>query len=198
MKTSKLEAQSHQTMERILEEAEVLFFSRGYAATSVDDICAAAGVTKGAFYHHFKNKDAIYRGLFIRRLDAYLEAHYRVSEHADAHERFLTLARCTFASGQECSRELTGQSMIGLLTEHNSQLYQAERIHTQFLREACEAAYAEGIFPPGTKQETLMMLYACLMNGFLFKWASASENDDAQIDWDALLEQEMSLLTRKR
>ena len=32
---------------------------KGYAATSVDEICAAAGVTKGAFFHHFKSKEAL-------------------------------------------------------------------------------------------------------------------------------------------
>jgi len=33
--------------------------ARGYAATSVDDICRAAGVTKGAFFHHFASKEAL-------------------------------------------------------------------------------------------------------------------------------------------
>lgn len=32
---------------------------QGYAATSVDEICAAAGVTKGAFFHHFASKEAL-------------------------------------------------------------------------------------------------------------------------------------------
>lgn len=32
---------------------------RGYSATSVDDICRTAGVTKGAFFHHFRSKDEL-------------------------------------------------------------------------------------------------------------------------------------------
>ena len=32
---------------------------KGYAATSIDDLCKAAGVTKGAFFHHFPSKEAL-------------------------------------------------------------------------------------------------------------------------------------------
>lgn len=41
----------------ILTAATDLIRRRGFAATSVDDLCAAAGVTKGAFFHHFAAKD---------------------------------------------------------------------------------------------------------------------------------------------
>ena len=42
--------------DKILTAALSLIRSKGYAATSVDDLCAAAGVTKGAFFHHFQSK----------------------------------------------------------------------------------------------------------------------------------------------
>lgn len=44
---------------RLLEAARDLIRARGFAATSVDDLCKAAGVTKGAFFHHFANKEAL-------------------------------------------------------------------------------------------------------------------------------------------
>jgi TetR/AcrR family transcriptional repressor of nem operon len=42
---------------KLLDAAMILIRTKGFAGTSVDDLCAAAGVTKGAFFHHFKSKD---------------------------------------------------------------------------------------------------------------------------------------------
>src|SRR5215471_16939180 len=42
---------------RLLDAAMQAIRAQGYAATSVDDICRAAGVTKGAFFHHFRSKE---------------------------------------------------------------------------------------------------------------------------------------------
>jgi len=43
--------------QRILEASLMAFREKGYAATTVDDLCRVAGVTKGAFFHHFENKE---------------------------------------------------------------------------------------------------------------------------------------------
>jgi TetR/AcrR family transcriptional repressor of nem operon len=42
---------------KLLEAAFAVIRTKGYAATTVDELCSAAGVTKGAFFHHFKSKD---------------------------------------------------------------------------------------------------------------------------------------------
>jgi TetR/AcrR family transcriptional repressor of nem operon len=45
------------TRTRLLDAALMVIRTKGYAGTSVDDLCHAAGVTKGAFFHHFKSKE---------------------------------------------------------------------------------------------------------------------------------------------
>ncbi|MFM5930455.1 MAG: TetR/AcrR family transcriptional regulator [Novosphingobium sp.] len=45
--------------DKLLEAAVKLVRAKGYAATSVDDLCKDAGVTKGAFFHHFPSKEAL-------------------------------------------------------------------------------------------------------------------------------------------
>ncbi len=42
---------------RLLDAAMHVIRGQGYSATTVDDICRAAGLTKGAFFHHFKSKE---------------------------------------------------------------------------------------------------------------------------------------------
>jgi TetR/AcrR family transcriptional repressor of nem operon len=44
---------------KLLEAALGVIRTQGYSATSVDALCAAAGVTKGAFFHHFESKEAL-------------------------------------------------------------------------------------------------------------------------------------------
>lgn len=47
------------TQERLITAARELMLRRGYGATGINDICGAAGVSKGAFYHSFPSKEAI-------------------------------------------------------------------------------------------------------------------------------------------
>jgi TetR/AcrR family transcriptional regulator, transcriptional repressor for nem operon len=45
--------------EKLIEAAIATVRYKGFSATSVDEICAFAGVTKGAFFHHFASKEAL-------------------------------------------------------------------------------------------------------------------------------------------
>ncbi|MBB3013367.1 TetR/AcrR family transcriptional regulator [Cupriavidus alkaliphilus] len=47
------------TRDRIVAEADKLFYERGFEHTSFADIADAVGISRGNFYHHFKSKDAI-------------------------------------------------------------------------------------------------------------------------------------------
>ena len=63
------EERSEETRGRILAAAAESFARQGYDVTSVDAICRLAGVSKGAFYHHFATKQA----LFLALLNDWLE-----------------------------------------------------------------------------------------------------------------------------
>jgi AcrR family transcriptional regulator len=58
-----------ETRSNILLAAIECFAQHGYEATGVSEICQRAGVTKGAFYHHFHSKQAVFMELFNRWLE---------------------------------------------------------------------------------------------------------------------------------
>lgn len=49
------------TRQRLVQATVRLILRQGYTATTVDQVCAEAGLTKGSFFHHFENKEAIGR-----------------------------------------------------------------------------------------------------------------------------------------
>ena len=53
----------------LVEVAARVFNERGYDATSMEDLSAAAGITKSSFYHHVRGKEALLRAALERALD---------------------------------------------------------------------------------------------------------------------------------
>jgi AcrR family transcriptional regulator len=78
------------TRGKLLAVAQKLFATKGYAATSLDVLVRRAGVTKGAFYHHFSDKQAIFRAVFEAVEDDLVAAALAGSKGADALTRFRT------------------------------------------------------------------------------------------------------------
>jgi AcrR family transcriptional regulator len=65
------------TTAHLVEAARTLFAAKGYEATALDDVVAAAGVTKGALYHHFGSKRDLFRAVFEHEEDALARACHR-------------------------------------------------------------------------------------------------------------------------
>ncbi len=57
--------QADRTRAKLVQSARVLFAERGYAATATEEIVQHAGVTRGALYHHFRDKRDLFEAVFI-------------------------------------------------------------------------------------------------------------------------------------
>ncbi|PYE47688.1 TetR family transcriptional regulator [Paenibacillus barcinonensis] len=80
MNMNKKQLQSEQTKKKLADASKALFVQKGYKATSIEDIVAATGSSKGNIYYHFKSKE----GLFLYLIDEWnreWEASWGAKEH---------------------------------------------------------------------------------------------------------------------
>lgn len=75
-------AEMEKTRALLLATARKVFTERGYAETSMDDLTAQAGLTRGALYHHFGDKQGLLAAV-VQQLDAEMDARlHAISEQA--------------------------------------------------------------------------------------------------------------------
>ncbi|MCF3111776.1 TetR/AcrR family transcriptional regulator [Niabella sp. CC-SYL272] len=78
-------SKSARTRQLIIEKTASVFNTRGYAGTSMADLTAATGLTKGSIYGNFENKDAVALAVFdynYNRVSAYLKEKIQAADHA--------------------------------------------------------------------------------------------------------------------
>jgi AcrR family transcriptional regulator len=77
------------TTAKLVAAARAAFRTEGYAAASMDALCAEAGVTRGALYHHFGGKEGLLEAV-VRQIDAEIGARLDAEEerHEDPWEGF--------------------------------------------------------------------------------------------------------------
>ena len=68
------------TRDRIVDSATMLIFERGVAGTSLDDVRAAADVSKGQLYHYFADKDDLVHAVIYRTVQGVLDAQPRMDD----------------------------------------------------------------------------------------------------------------------
>ena len=191
-KLSKRQIQGQNSRDKLLDAATRLFHENGYQAVTVNDICEAAQLTKGAFYHHFDSKEALYQHLYTPQLDTYLASHFSIPEDADGKTLLLALADATLSFSEEIGREMTSLSITVMLSRGTSHLFTEGRVHTRLLHQALSQSQAGNQLKCEGSEHELMLIYSCLMVGFLVKWASLA--DESNFDWHNLLLREMQLM----
>ncbi len=167
------------TRERILDAALEVFARKGYHRAIVDDIVRASGTSKGAVYHHFPNKEAVFLALvdeFSARLAAAVAAAIGTRRGALAKvEAALTAALTTFADNERLAR------LILLEAVSLGPTYQAKRAEVTgrfaaLIRGYLDEAVGDGsIAPLDTRVATLAWLGA--VNEVVVQWLHGGVDD---------------------
>jgi TetR/AcrR family transcriptional regulator, transcriptional repressor for nem operon len=177
--------------QKLLDAATSLIRTKGYAATTVDELCAVAGVTKGAFFHHFESKDAF--GVAVAEHwsqvtgEMFAQASYH--HHADPLARVLGYVALRKALLQGRVPEFTCLvgTMVQDVYETNPSIRDAcERSisgHAQTLTADIEAAMrARSMAPSWTAESLALHVQAVLQGAFVL----AKARGGAKIAADSL------------
>lgn len=167
------------TRERILAAALEVFAGKGYHRASVDDIVRASGTSKGAVYHHFATKEAVFLALvdeFAMRLATGVAATVAERHGALAKvEVALAAALTAFAENRALARLILLEAVsLGALYEEK----RAE-VHGRFaalIQGYLDEAVADGsIAPLDTRLATLVWLGA--VNELVAQWLHTGSPD---------------------
>lgn len=81
--TVKAQSKGEQTRERLMDIAQDAVLQKGFAATSIDEVIAEAGITKSGFFYHFRDKNDLAKALLQRYLDEEWTVFDRLFKQAD-------------------------------------------------------------------------------------------------------------------
>jgi AcrR family transcriptional regulator len=170
---SRAEAQ-RETRDRLLSAASEVFTERGFGAASVEEIAAAAGFTRGAFYSNFPDKDAIFLALMDERLAHNVASVTAVMTRATPATLFDALRASEATGGPQSpwpvleaefrAHALRNEAARARLVEH-------DRAEVEALAQAVAAHFeALGLEPPGPVEDIALIIHLIDMGVGPARW----------------------------
>lgn len=104
------------TSKQIMDEAMKLFQEYGYQQVSVEMICSRFQVTRGSFYHHFKNKDDLLIQWF-KELVREMNSQIVIDESQNAYQQLQYILMKWAAALENIGHELLNESMTAVFRE---------------------------------------------------------------------------------
>ncbi|MFG3254671.1 TetR/AcrR family transcriptional regulator [Streptomyces sp. NPDC048172] len=151
------------TTTALLTAARELFGRDGYGATSIDAVASAAGVTKGAAYHHFRGKADLFRAVFVREQEEITARLEGVA--AGAPDTWTALERGARAFLEHCLDPtfrrvvlLDGPAALGWETVREIEYAHILRV----LSDAMHAAHADGRMADGDLEARCRLVFGAL------------------------------------
>lgn len=180
---------AQRTREELINAAEIVFHKKGVAQTSLDNIAQQAGLTRGAFYWHFKNKQEIFKAMLDRQALPLERLGSIIDEASDTDplgrlresllfvirelERDSSRRRVYEIVFQKC--EITAQNEpIGTLLRQNI-LIGAERMRTTF-----ENAIKHKQIPATLNIDSAITHLQVQITGIIYLWLLLPEKFDLQ------------------
>jgi len=187
---------SEKTHARILETARSLFAKNGYEATGVAEMCAAAKISKGAFYHHFPSKHAVFMELLQGWLDG-LDAMMQVArqETTSVPQAILQMAGMMETIFQAAGQQLPMFLEFWTQASRDETVWQTtiapyrrfQAFFTRLIQEGIEEGSFWPVDPEATGRLILSFAIGVLLQGLL---------DPQGADWQNVTQQGIRLILK--
>ena len=185
--TSRRAQYSASTQRALVDVARDLFSRKGYAGTSLDEIVAGARVTKGALYHHFSGKQALFEAVFERvEEDAAKRIRKAIKGAKDPWDQVSAGIRAFFdvARGSEYRRIVVQEGPAVLGYERYRE--QEERTTFSIVQELVGAVVPAELFPKSLT-DTLARLFFGAMSAAGTQLSTAEDPEEASNDLETVL-----------
>ena len=169
------EQKKAETSARLLATARKWFFEKGYAGTSMDDLCAEAGVTRGALYHNFGGKEGLLEAV-VRQIDEEIgERLLEASGETVTPDTFIgtCLAYLEAALDPEV-RRIVFQDGLSVLGQRLRDIDQEGSVEP--LKEAIEELQGKGAFVDGDAAALAVLINGAMIDAALW----VADGDDAE------------------
>ena len=182
--------------EKILQSAVQLFLGEGYEATSVNDICKHAGVSKGSFYHYFETKQVLFLSLMENWSSRVMQSVLGepITEDSNAKDVLIqmpyqfNMAFAAVPRGFPMLVDFWRQAMANPAIWKTA--VEPYRYFMGFFMRIIETGQQDGSIRKDIDSEILARLLVAVAMGYLLEAAF----DQEKADWSALTSQGLSLL----
>lgn len=171
----RISKEAEERRNEILDTAEMLFYAKGYARTTVNDILQEIGIAKGTFYYYFKSKEEVMDAVVMRYIDAGVDAARQIAADPklSVHEKLLQIIMA-----QKPDTERKGQMIEQFHQAENAQLHQKSLTETilkltPILTEVIEQGIQERLFHcpyPQATMEFLLIASQFMFDEGIFEW----------------------------
>lgn len=160
------------TRSRLVSAAWKLFYEQGYERTTVEDIVALSGTSKGSFYHYFESKDALLSSLSDLFDEKYEELEPQLCDFASCRDALLFLNQELFTMIENSvNLELMARLLSSQLTTRGEKrLLDRERTYYKLLRRLAGDAYRCGELAPGVTVAAVVKAYAMAERALMYDW----------------------------
>lgn len=160
------------TKGRIISAAWQLFYQQGYDNTTVEEIIAASGTSKGSFYHYFEGKDSLLSSLSYLFDEKYEELMDRIPEDMDRFDVLMLLNRELFAMIENSiALDLLARLYSSqLVTRGEKHLLDHNRIYYKLLRRIVSEGQQRGELRADVTVNEVVRVYAMCERALIYDW----------------------------